>query len=181
MAKFIDRVVGTDEKIIIEANIHWIYIITGMVWFAGFLIIGLVLNDLLWVHFGVKIPFHKQEVAGIPFGVHYPWIAITFGAAGLVILILHILKVFCTEIALTNERIIYKTGWIFVDVKEIDLAEIRAEKVNHGLIGRFLKYGELHLDSRFVGDVYLPAVHLPYALLRAIHTQRKNIRDPFYD
>ncbi|MCB9990427.1 MAG: PH domain-containing protein [Rhodospirillales bacterium] len=100
---------------------------------------------------------------------------------GVMIFVIHLLKVIATEIALTDQRLIYKTGLIFVDVKEIDLAEIRSETVHHGLLGRFLRYGEVHLDSRFVGDIYLPAMVKPYILLKDIHAARRKLPDPLDD
>ena len=77
-------------------------------------------------------PAYRQEFLIFVFGSRYPWIAALFAVAGLMIAVIHFLKVIATEIALTDQRIIYKTGLIFVNVEEIDLAEIRAEQVKHG-------------------------------------------------
>ena len=178
MTHFLDRVTEKDEKIICRARLHWIYIMTGLLWLAGLAGAGFYLDLLLWENFGTHIPTYRQDIMGLIFGAKYPWLAWMFSAVGVMIAAIHITKVIATEIALTDQRVIYKTGLFFVDVKEIDLAEIRAESVHHGLLGRFLRYGEVHLDSRFVGDIYLPAMSKPYRLLKAIHTARRKLHDP---
>jgi hypothetical protein len=86
-----------------------------------------------------------------------------------------------TQIALTNQRLVYKTGLLIVNTEEIDLVEIRAETVHHGLLGRLLGYGRIKLDSRFVGDVFLPAVRAPYRLVKAMNTARTHVHDPMTD
>ena len=113
-------------------SLHWIYILTGLSWMALFCFIGIFLHDLVWRYFGVDAPAYRQEFLIFVFGSRYPWIAALFAVAGLMIAVIHFLKVIATEIALTDQRIIYKTGLIFVNVEEIDLAEIRAEQVKHG-------------------------------------------------
>ncbi len=181
MTRFLDRVIGDEETVLGRAYLHWIYVLTGLMWGIGMSASGYFADSLLWTYFGAHIPNHRQEIFGLPFGSQYPWLAWMMTFLGTMIATLHIIKYYATEIALTDQRIIYKTGWLFVNVEEIDLAEVRAEHVHHGLLGRFLHYGELHLDSRFVGDIYLPAMRDPYKLLRKIHKARAKLRDPLDD
>lgn len=178
MQSFIRHITGNDERIILLARLHWIYLATGFLWMAGLSVLGAALEYLLWIYFGSSAPFREQEILGLHISSQTPFMIILFSGCGVMIFVLHAMKMFATEIALTNQRIIYKTGLIFVEVEEIDLVEIRAEHVHHGMLGRFLGYGRLQLDSRFVGDIHLPAVKKPYRLVKAMHTARSKIHDP---
>lgn len=177
MQSFIRHITGPDERIILLARLHWIYMVMGICWMAALIALGIALDRLLWEHFGSSIPFAIQNVFAFSFDVRTPLMTLLFGATGVMVFLIHAIKMLATEIALTSERLIYKTGLIFVEVEEIDLVEIRAEHVNHGMLGRFLGYGQLQLDSRFVGDIRLPAVKKPYRLLKAMHTTRHKLHD----
>lgn len=178
MTSFVKKSIGDDETLIFSTKLHWIYIVTGTFWFVLIFCVGYMTDMLLWEHFGSKVQWHKQEIWYLVFGARYPWLTWLCFLTGAMIFFMHFMKVLATEIVLTDQRLVYKTGWIFVDVKEIDVSEIRAEEVDHGLLGRFLRYGQIHLDSRFVDNAYLPAIRRPYELLKHIHSARKRLRDP---
>ena len=178
MTGFIKNFVGDGEHIIYTTRLHWIYAAEGMLWLACMAGIGYAADYYLWKYFGSYALDERQEILMLVFGSGYPWIFWLFAGCGGFICLIHFVKLFATEIALTSQRLIFKSGLIFVNVNEIDLTEVRAEQVHHGLLGRFLGYGTLHLDSRFVGDVYLPAVRKPYILLKAIHAYRHKDKDP---
>lgn len=178
MQSFIRHIRDSNEHILVLARIHWIYTFTGFLWFAVFVLAGMWLDQLLWNYFGSSIPFSAQDILGLRLGPKTPIMTIMLGATGAMIFLIHWVKVLGTEVGVTDQRIIYKSGLIFVEVEELDIIEIRAEHIEHGFFGRFLGYGHLRLDSRFVGDVYLPAMKRPHRIVKAIHTVRKKIRDP---
>ena len=174
---FVKDIIGPDERLVVVARLHWIYIITGMMWCALFSGIGYYLDTQLWRWFGQNIPDYEQTIWVLRFGADYHLIFWLFAAAGIMFLIMHTLKVLATMIALTTRRLIYKTGWIFVAFEEVELDDIRAEHVHHGFLGRFLNYGQMKIDCRFVGDISLPAVKKPYRLIKAMHVARARLPD----
>jgi hypothetical protein len=93
-------------------------------------------------------------------------------ALGVVMFFFYFLMMISPEVGLTSRRIIYKRGLIFVDVKEVDLEEIKAADVNNGWFGRFLNYGYVVLDARFVTGVDLPAIAKPYRFVNALNEAR---------
>jgi hypothetical protein len=166
------HIVTADERLIVLARLHWIYLIKGVLWFVMMSAIGIVLDLALFLFAGR---------AGIDGGIYFDWLPMSWQIhtilavcvfVGLMVLYMYLLKVMATEVALTTQRVIYKTGLFFVQVEEVILEEISSERVDHGILGRFLGYGKIHFDMRFVGDVDLPAVRDPYRLLRAIHKLR---------
>lgn len=178
MHSFIRHIVGNDERLILITRLHWIYFLSGLIWMVCLIALGACLDFYLWRYFGSYIPFHGQKVLGLYISSNTPILLCLFGFCGVMIFVMHLIKYYATEIALTSQRIIYKTGLIFVEVEEIDLAEIRAEHVHHGMLGRFFKYGQIQLDSRFVGDIHLPALKKPYRLIKAMHSARSRFHDP---
>ncbi|QQG35783.1 MAG: PH domain-containing protein [Micavibrio aeruginosavorus] len=148
---------------------------TGGCWLALFMACGAAIDYFLWHFWGATPP-----LADIPFlGSHVALLLSLPG--GFFICSLYLVKLLSTEIALTDMRLIYKIGLIFVEVEEIDLVEIRSEHVHHGLLGRLLGYGQVRLDSRFVGDIDLPAIKNPYKLIKAMHNARRKLHDPMAD
>jgi hypothetical protein len=178
MGSFIKHIVGNDERILLLVRLHWIYMFTGFVWMIFLVGLGAWLDHVLRIYAGPFISSVRLDVFGFSIDPETPMVSILFGGAGVFIFAVHLIKMLATEIALTNQRIIYKSGLIFVEVEEIDLVEIRAEHVHHGLFGRFLGYGQLQLDSRFVGDISFPAIRKPYKLVKAMHSARSKIHDP---
>ncbi|HNQ92483.1 MAG TPA: PH domain-containing protein [Alphaproteobacteria bacterium] len=163
---------GNDERIVYIARIHWIYVLQGFLWFVLLSIGGIILNFGLWyglyqLSSVVRVPFLIPESLSKEYALFFMMLTV-----GVMVLWIHILKFLGTEIALTSHRVIYKVGFFFVTVEELDLAEIKEERVHHGILGALLNYGEIHLDSRFVGDVTLPAIRNPYKLLKYINKVR---------
>lgn len=181
MNSFIKSIVGAEERIMLLIRLHWIYFLMGFWWLVLLTGAGVALDYYLWIYFGSSVPTAAEGSFGLLLNIKAPLMSCIFGFSGALILLMHLVKMLATEIALTNQRIIYKTGLIFVEVEEIDLVEIRAERVRHGLLGRFLGYGQLCLDSRFVGDIHLPAIRDPYRLIKAMHAARSRIHDPMDD
>jgi hypothetical protein len=166
------HIVTTDERLIVLSRLHWIYIVKGLLW--------LVLSSLLGIGLDLGL-FLLTGKAGIDGGAYFDWLPMSWQIhtilamcifVGVMVFFMYLLKVTATEIALTTQRVIYKTGLFFVEVEEVVLDEISSERVDHGILGRLFDYGKIHFDMRFVGDVDLPAVRDPYRLLRAIHKLR---------
>lgn len=164
---------GNGERLVYIARLHWIYMLQGIFWFFLLGTTGVFLNYGFW--YSLALFAHKT---GYPllfpdsFSLKEYALFFMMLATGIMVFWVHLLKVLGTEIALTNNRVIYKTGFFFVSVEELDISEIKEERVHHGILGNMLGYGTVHLDSRFVGDVTLPAIKNPYKLLKYIHKVR---------
>jgi hypothetical protein len=167
------NIVGTDERITYIARIHWVYVIEGFIWMMILFGIGWGLDYLTSdTVSSLRIPHNEVLDQSIEAIAQYPVPAMIFSFFGALIFLVYFSKMMTSEIAITSERLVYKKGWIMVEVEEIELSEIRAEHIHHGFWGRIFGCGYLYLDSRFVGDIYLPYVSKPYKLLRALHKSR---------
>lgn len=66
---------------------------------------------------------------------------------GLVFLVVAWLRVRSTEIAITNRRVIAKTGFVKRDTVEINLDKVEALKVEQGFWARMLNYGTILISG----------------------------------
>jgi hypothetical protein len=163
-----------DERLMYLTRLHSILIARGFFWMVALVALGIYIN---WL---ILFKFEMLPSAGMPF-IHAPYselidiLAGLFPALlGLMVFFIYLFKVWGTEIALTNKRMIYKTGLIFVQSDEVDISEISEASVDNGWFGVPLGYGTLHLDCRFVGDVTIQNIKNPYALVRQLNKLRSN-------
>lgn len=164
------HIIGSDERVVTITRLHWIYAVKGLMWFlflAGF---GLAADWGTYFLSGGSGPLVSFPY--IPSWLQFHAVLVLFLATGFLILWVYVIKLLSTEIVLTNKRVVYKRGLIFVEVEEISLDEISSETVNHGFFGSFLGYGTIFLDMRFVADVHLPTVKDPYNLVKGINRMR---------
>jgi len=161
---FVERLVGPDENLVGIARLHWIYAIKGILWFFSSIIIGGSVQTL----FAMYVPA-IMVIGNAIFGISI--------FLGILMCVLLFGKMLFTELGLTTERLIYKRGLIFTDVREVDLEEIKSESVDNGALGRILNYGYLDLDARFIEDLDLPAISDPYRFVKAMNAVRSQIKD----
>jgi hypothetical protein len=161
---FVHKLIGPDEELIGVARLHWIYGAKGLAWLVGLMALG-----------GFVDMFLTGWNAGLsPIGNAVFWVGTVLGV---VLFAIYFITMVCSELGLTTERIIYKRGWIMVDVREMDLEEIKSESVDNGVLGRFLNYGYVKMDARFIEDVGLPAIAEPYRFIKAMNEARSNIKN----
>ncbi len=170
---FITRLVGPDEKLIGIARLHWIYGVKGLMWLGGSIALGGAINWALRYALGGAL---MSTAAGglLTIGNAAFWICLILGLS---LFVFYFIMMLATEIGLTNRRVIYKTGLIFVKTEGIDLEEIKGAFVDNEVFGRLLNYGTIKFDSRFVQDMNLPAVADPYRFVKALNDQRSTMKD----
>lgn len=162
---FIHKIVGPDEKLVGIARLHWIYAAKGIAWLLGLMASGIIIRAQL---------ANILDGGLMPIGNAVFWIGTLVGA---IFFLFYTIKMLSTELGLTTKRCIYKRGWIFVDVREVDLEEIKSSSVDNGILGRILNYGYIYMDARFIEDVGLPAISDPYRYTKAMNTVRSKLKD----
>ncbi|MCB1839136.1 MAG: PH domain-containing protein [Alphaproteobacteria bacterium] len=169
---YIRKVIGTDEKLLATFRPHWIYFLEAVICLVGLSAIGFLIEYYLYAFFTHNAYKFNVDLWLVTFterNTPIPWI---FVLTGLAVFIPLFLVYISTEVGLTNQRVIYKRGLIFIEVDQVDLEDIRAEHVIHGWFGWMFGYGRVRLDCRFVDDIILPAIRNPYRLVKASHTAR---------
>jgi hypothetical protein len=171
--KFVEKIAGPDEKIIGISKIHWIYGFKGLMWLIFLSFLGFSI-DYAFSRFlyGISTEVGLRVASATGHAVFF--IGAAFGA---VIFLLYVIMMLTAEVGLTTKRLIYKRGFIFVDVKEVDIEDIKGVDVDNGYLGRFLNYGYLMFDARFIDNLSLPAVAEPYRYVKAVNAARSRLQD----
>ena len=172
---YIKKTISSNEQIIGITGVHWIYLAQGVVGFVVIYALGQIFYSLLasailqMSHSG----FLDISLAGAATlrSTYQAFLVI----AGLSYLVPCALKYLSSEIALTDRRLIEKRGLFFVKVRDFDVLEISGASVDTGLLGKFLGYGYVHLDCRFIDDASLDAIPSPHKVINALDDLRMKI------
>ncbi len=170
---FVKKLVGPDEKLIGIARLHWIYGVKGLMWLGAMIALGGGANWAMKYLLG-SILMSPGAAGLLTIGSSVFWICL---ALGVCLFLMYFIMMLATEIGLTDRRVIYKTGLLFVKTEGLDLEEIKGVFVDNEIFGRMLNYGTIKFDSRFVQDLQLPAVADPYRLVKALNDQRSKMKD----
>jgi uncharacterized membrane protein YdbT with pleckstrin-like domain len=81
-----------------------------------------------------------------------------------------------TEIAVTSDRFVRKTGLIAIRTEEVSLDKIEEVTVVESILGRIFGYGQLHVRGTGMGDIDCRIVDDPVRLRREIQTAREGLK-----
>lgn len=169
---FIERMIGPDEQLIGIARLHWIYGVKGLAWLGGLIALGVIIDWSIRYLLGASVT--NPALGGIlALSNAVFWICLLIGAF---LFLFYFIMLLSTEVGLTTTRLVYKKGLIMVKTEGVDLEEVKGAYVNSETFGRFLNYGTLHFDARFIEDIELPAVADPYRFIKAMNDQRSQMK-----
>ena len=177
--KFSEYLQSREELKFVDSP-HWIYVIEAAiisvaVLFTAFFVSMFIENSLMTGFLGTGGAFDSIIATVLGYStLIIEWGAILFV---LVYFINRVIYYLTTYIFASDRRLYLKTGLIHVRVKEISFDEIRATHINYGLFGRFLGYGKLMMDARFVSDADLPFTYNPEIFGKLIHYDNDLVDD----
>ena len=73
-----------------------------------------------------------------------------------------------TEIAVTNRRVIYKTGFVRRQTNEMNMDKVESVKINQTILGRILDYGDVTILGTGEGFETLRTIASPIELRNSI-------------
>lgn len=118
---YIDRNLISGERVVYRTRLHWLLFALPV------LFIVVVLLPLAWFLANGS----RQDLA---------WLPIALGVAAL---LAAVVKRQSSDFAVTNKRVMMKTGVLATRSIELLLGKIEAIAVNQGLLGRMLGYGDI--------------------------------------
>jgi uncharacterized membrane protein YdbT with pleckstrin-like domain len=128
---YIDENLVIGEKVLYRTRLHWIVVIAPLIFGSFFAILGLTFLV------GGVVDLAKARSAGFA-GVGF--VVLLLGAAVAAVGLWYRTS---TEIAVTNRRVIIKTGLLTRNSIELMLAKVESVSINQGLTGRMLGYGTI--------------------------------------
>lgn len=142
---YIEDSLGANETVHYVAHFHWVHYALAY----GALIVSLVLGVLSY----------NQE---------YPIVVLGAPAVGLVIFLAIMIPIWSTEIGVTNQRLIYKTGIVKRATAELQLRAIEQVNLAQDIAGRIFGYGKLDIHGTGNEEIYLPTIGNPLEMRKAL-------------
>lgn len=150
---YLAHILQPDEKVLVDGHLHWI-IYRRAILFA--LLTALCAGVLFFVKDQQGLKFSALSLAFI------------FGALTIVFALHAWWRSFMTEIAVTTNRVIYKTGFIRRYTVEMNMDKVESVDVMQPLLGRLLDYGSIRVRGTGASLEQLDYVAHPLALRSAI-------------
>lgn len=138
---YITRSLGPNEKIIYRAHFNWLWKARG------------------WVILLIFLGF-----AAVAYQQNDHWAASIISGAGVVLFVAAMLPIWTKEVAVTNERLIYKRGIIARDTNEIQLRAVEEVALDQGVFGRIFDFGQISVHGTGGEDMRLPTLGSPVTL-----------------
>jgi uncharacterized membrane protein YdbT with pleckstrin-like domain len=137
---YVNRVLQPGETVRHTAGLHWSMYVPGLLAWVLAGIIALVLPDP---------------------SIH--WASLCF-AAGLILIARAWFQRWTTEIAVTDRRVIYKTGFIRRNTTEMHMDKVESVEVKQSVLGRILNYGDVEIRGVGTGFEPLRMIDAPLEL-----------------
>jgi membrane protein YdbS with pleckstrin-like domain len=138
------------ERIIYRAHLHWtIFLVPILV-----VLLGTALAIVLYMY----------EPA-------YWWLGAVLAGVGLVLAIGPLIRYVGSEFAVTNKRVLSKTGFIQRESDETLLSKVEGISVDQGILGRMLGFGTVIITGSGGTEDAFPRISQPLELRRQIQTQ----------
>jgi len=139
MSQYIDNILEPREKKVWEGKINRKILVTGLI--LGLIIILGISSFLIFKQtINYDSNGQQKQISGFIIGLVVLII-------GLALLFLNFFSNFVVEYAITNKRIIIKSGLIGTDYKHIYFEQINQVIINVGLIGKIFGTGNLKIDT----------------------------------
>ena len=145
MAGYVDDNLLPSEQVVFRTSLHPIIFLSS----AAVVLAGLVLGI-------VQTPLAGLSVLG----------------AGLVLLLLNWIRQWSSEFAVTNRRVIIKTGWLSRRTIELNMSKVESVEVEQGLVARMLNYGTITVIGTGGTREPFALIADPLGFRRAVQSQQ---------
>ena len=140
---YVQRVLQPSEQVRHISSIHWI---------------------VYWPGVAVAL------VAVVVYWLGWQYAAYALALVAVVLLIQQWFQWWVTEIAVTNRRIIYKTGLVRRQTNEMNMDKVESVKIDQSILGRMLDYGNVMMLGTGEGFETLRTIASPIELRNSIIT-----------
>ncbi|MGH1398433.1 MAG: PH domain-containing protein [Alphaproteobacteria bacterium] len=172
---YVQQSLGPDEELVHVGKFHWMYTVhafTAILW-GLFISILIIVGAIIFYKQTGKFPPELNWITAIKYihpGVRI--VSFIMFVLGLLSFAQMMVVKATTEIAITNNRLVYKRGLVARQVGEMSIDRIEGVNVLQGILGRIFGYGRVAVRGMGVGEVVLPPLEEPIAFRKAIEKAR---------
>lgn len=149
MASYVSKILSENESVKLKAKLHWIGYLPTVLWLAIVVVLLAASKD--------------------------PDVKTIIGLVGAPIVIVSFLsfwiRSWTTELAVTDRRVVAKTGVIARDTNELNLEKIEGVDVRQSVLGRILDYGTISVRGTGGAIAPIPRIKNPIAFRKALHVE----------
>lgn len=146
---YIRESLGANETVHYIAHFHWIKYALAY----GALIVSVTISIILGVM--------SSNASAWPIIFIPPLV-------GVVIFLAIMIPIWTTEIGVTNQRVIYKKGFISRQTSELQLGSIEEVSLNQDILGRIFDYATIEIHGTGEEQIFLPSLGEPLELRKAL-------------
>jgi hypothetical protein len=182
LSVFLQRSLIPDEKIIMRARFPRIYVVDTYLRMFFLFFLGWWTERFFVMHANAIYETMPYDLYVLLYSHPY-WPFFLFGALGVVSFLHRMIRMWTTEIVLTDRRFIYKRGLFSIEMVQMNFWQIEHSDVTQSILGNLLDYGTVHLQSFSVqqqeggvkrkGMLTLPPLSHPFLLSRLIEDNRQ--------
>jgi uncharacterized membrane protein YdbT with pleckstrin-like domain len=145
LGHYVDKVLQPGERVLYRASLNWILYVPGV---------------SLWV---VALTLYLfPSIGGL--ATFLNWCALLVFLGGLFLIARAWFEWWTTEIAVTDRRVIYKTGFISRKTTEMHMDKVESVDVDQSVLGRILDYGNVMVRGTGSGLSPIKNVDAPLEL-----------------
>ena len=177
---YIEQSLGADEAVIHIGAFHWMYNVKAVMaifWGIAASLLMVMGGTYMYIQLG-RFPSNIGWFQGLPYlhpGVKI--VSFLFFISGVLNFAKMMVVRATTEIAITNQRLVFKQGLLARRVGEIAVDRIEGVSVLQSLLGRIFNYGRIAVRGMGVGEVVMPPIQDPIAFRQAIERARTSSRE----
>jgi uncharacterized membrane protein YdbT with pleckstrin-like domain len=146
---YVQRVLQPDEQVRHISSIHWIVYWPGVT-------VALLAVAAYWLS-------ETRLLTGF-----WQYTAYALVLVAVVLVIQQWLQWWVTEIAVTNRRVIYKTGLLRRQTNEMNMDKVESVQIDQSILGRMLDYGDVKILGTGEGFETLRTIARPIELRNSI-------------
>ena len=162
MASYVSKILSENESVQLKAKLHWIGYLPAFLWLA-IVVVLLAASEDSEVKTIIGVVGTPSEVKTIIGVVGTPIVIVSFLSFWI--------KSWTTELAVTDRRVVAKTGVIARDTNELNLEKIEGVDVRQSVLGRLLDYGTISVRGTGGAIAPIPRVGNPIAFRKAVHAE----------
>jgi hypothetical protein len=151
---FVGRTCGAKERLLYQASYHWLYLTGGL---------GLIMAPLL----GVAV---FRDWVGLIVALGVALLIVPFGVGILI-------RYFATEIAVTTDRFVKKSGLLSIHAEDISLDKLEEFELEQSILGVLFGYGTLEAHGSGRESIRVSLLQSPKRLQLEIENARAAARD----
>jgi len=146
---YVERILQPGEQVRHISSIHWIVYWPGVA-------VALLAVVAYWFS-------ETRYLTGF-----WRYTGYALALVAVILLVQQLFQWWITEIAVTNRRVIYKTGFVRRQTNEMNMDKVESVKINQTILGRILDYGDVTILGTGEGFETLRTIASPIELRNSI-------------